>query len=471
MTGLLLRGAEVDGRLVNVAVAGARIVSVGPGVAAPAGARTVDARGGALLPGLHDHHVHLLALAASRQSVDVSPATTPDAPRFAAALAEAAARTPAGQWVRAVGYHERVAGELDRWRLDAVAGDRPLRVQHRSGALWVLNSAALSATGLLQGSVPAGCLTDERGEPTGRMFRLDEWLGRRIPRLALDLSLTGRAMAGFGFTGATDATPYRDTESMTPLAEAVDAGALPLDVMVMGSPALDPGRIPLALRPGPAKLLLPDHELPTPHQIAAWIWAARRFGRPVAVHCVTGAALVVTLSALAETGGVKGDRIEHGAVVGAEVRPQLRESGVTLVTQPGFVAERGDDYLADVAPEEHADLWPVASLLAAGIPVAAGTDAPYGRPDPWALLHAAATRRTQAGRTLGRRERVDARRALDLLLGPADRPGGPPRRVAAGAPADLCLLAHPLREALAQLPDNPVRATFRTGQLTYGDPE
>jgi predicted amidohydrolase YtcJ len=258
---------------------------------------------------------------------------------------------------------------------------------------------------------------------------------------------------------------------MTPLAEAVDAGALPLDVMVMGSPALDPGRIPLALRPGPAKLLLPDHALPTPEQVAESIWAARRFGRSVAVHCVTGAALVVTLSALAETGGVRGDRIEHGAVVGADVRPLLRESGVTVVTQPNFVAERGDDYMIDVAPEEQADLWPVASLLSAGVPMAAGTDAPYGRPDPWALLHAAVTRRTGAGRILGPQERVDAGRALDLLLGPADQPGGPPRRVTAGAPADLCLLAYPLRDALAQLPHNPVRATFRAGQPTYGDPE
>ena len=153
------------------------------------------------------------------------------------------------------------------------------------------------------------------------------------------------------------------------------------------------------------------------------------------------------------------------------MRPLLRASGVTVVTQPNFVAERGDDYLADVAPEEQPDLWPVASLLAAGIPVAAGTDAPYGRPDPWALVHAAATRRTAAGHPLGRAERLDPRRALDLLLGPADRPGGPPRRVAAGAPADLCLLWYPLQEALARLPVNPVRATFRVGQQTYGDPE
>jgi predicted amidohydrolase YtcJ len=469
VSGFLITGAEVAGALVDVAVASGRVVSVGPGLERPPGARIIDAGGGALLPGLHDHHVHLLALAAYGASVEVSPAATPDPSRFAAALAQAAAETLPGQWIRAAGYHERVAGELDRWRLDAIVGDRPLRVQHRSGALWVLNSAALAETGLLDGDLPDGCVTDERGVPTGRLFRLDEWLGHRTPRVSLDLREVGHAIARVGITGVTDATPYRDPESMAPLAEAAGAGCLPVDVTVTGSPSLDPSRIPAPLRPGPAKILLPDHALPGPDQVGAWIRAARQFGRTVAVHCVTRAALVVTLAALAETGPAAGDRIEHGAVIGADLLPLLRETGVTVVTQPNFVAERGDDYLVDVPPDEQPDLWPAASLLAAGIPVAAGTDAPYGRPDPWALVYAAATRCTAAGRRLGVKERLDAGRALDLLLGPPDRPGGPARRVVRGVPADLCLLRHPLRVALDRLPANPVRATFKAGELTYGD--
>jgi predicted amidohydrolase YtcJ len=471
VTALLIKGAEVEGGLVDVAVVGERVVAVGPGLERPPGGTVLDARGGALLPGLHDHHVHLLALAARQQSVDVSPAATPDSARFADALARAATGTPTGQWIRAAGYHERVAGDLDRWRLDAIVPDRPLRVQHRSGALWILNSAALAAAGLLDSNLPEGCETDETGGPSGRLFRLDEWLGRRTPRVTLDLAALGRTLSAFGVTGVTDATPYCDPDSLRPLAEAVVAGALPVEVTATGSPALDPARIPPPLRPGPAKLLLSDHALPTPEQIGGCIGAARRFGRPVAVHCVTRAGLVVTLAALLEIGPVGGDRIEHGAVVGTDLRPLLRRAGVTVVTQPNFVAERGDDYLADVDAEEQADLWPIASLLGAGIPVAAGTDAPYGRLDPWALVHAAATRRTAAGHPLGDGERLDTRRALDLLLGPADRPGGPVRRIAAGAPADLCLLHHPLRMALEQLPANPVRTTFRLGQLTFGEPQ
>ena len=37
----------------------------------------MDGEGGALLPGLHDHHVHLLALAARTAGLDLDP--LPDA--------------------------------------------------------------------------------------------------------------------------------------------------------------------------------------------------------------------------------------------------------------------------------------------------------------------------------------------------------------------------------------------------------
>ena len=44
-------------------------------------------------------------------------------------------------WIRAVGYHDSVAGEIVLgWTSFAAHTGR---VQHRSGALWILNSAAL----------------------------------------------------------------------------------------------------------------------------------------------------------------------------------------------------------------------------------------------------------------------------------------------------------------------------------------
>jgi hypothetical protein len=54
-----------------------------------------------------------------------------------------------------------------------------------------------------------------------------------------------------------------------------------------------------------------------------------------------------------------------------------------------------------------------------------------------------------ATRDLAPAERVTPRQALDGLLSPLDDPGGVPRRITGGAPADLCLLHVPLAEAMS----------------------
>ena len=81
----------------------------------------------------------------------------------------------------------------------------------------------------------------------------------------------------------------------------------------------------------------------------------------------------------------------------------LARLGVLVVTQPNFVAERGDQYLADVPADEHHQLWRVASLLAADVRVALSTDMPFGDADPWAAMRAAVRRTTAAGAVLGTR--------------------------------------------------------------------
>ena len=70
----------------------------------------------------------------------------------------------------------------------------------------------------------------------------------------------------------------------------------------------------------------------------------------------------------------------------------LAELGVTVVTQPNFVAERGDQYLADVPADEHTQLWRLRSLLESRVAVALSTDSPFGGADPWAAMRAAVRR-------------------------------------------------------------------------------
>jgi predicted amidohydrolase YtcJ len=334
-------------------------------------------------------------------------------------------------------------------------------VQHRTGALWVLNSAALDALSLDSDGDPAE--RDEHGRLTGRLHRADEWLRDRLPAADLDLGGLGAALAAYGVTGVTDATPFRQMSDLDVLVGAVGDRTLPQQVVAMGGPALTDAAFPAGIAQGPVKLLLDDADLPPLDDVVAHIARAHRHARPVAVHCVTRTSLVLALTAWDDAGTLPGDRIEHGSVIPDEVLPHLAGRGITVVTQPGFVAERGDAYLRDVDPDDVPHLYRCASLLDHGIPVAGSTDAPYTLIDPWAAMRAAVDRSTLAGASLGAAEAVSAQRALELFLGDWGDPGGPPRRVAVGAPADLCLLAVPLRTALDRLSADDVVATWRAG--------
>jgi predicted amidohydrolase YtcJ len=324
-----------------------------------------------------------------------------------------------------------------------------VRVQHRAGGAWVLNTRGLESVGVDDDPDRTGIERDDAGKPTGRLLGLDRWLRERLPpHPPPDLAPVGRRLTGYGVTGVTDATPAGSLDDLAPLADAVASGTLAQRVMVTGGPRLAAEEMPDGLARGPVKLVIEDYALPSLDTVVRWMRAAHDADRPVAVHCVTRDCLALALDAWEQAGTRPGDRIEHGSVVPPALRAVVAAKGLTIVTQPGFVLERGDRYLASVDPEDLPHLYPCKALIEAGIPVGGSTDAPYGHPDPWRDIGTAIERRTASGAPLGVREAVSPERALALFLTPPEVPGGAPRRVEVGAPADLCLLDGPLSRVL-----------------------
>ena len=215
------------------------------------------------------------------------------------------------------------------------------------------------------------------------------------------------------------------------------------------------------------KLILDEAALPSFEALCAAIVAAHARARGVAIHCVGRAELALAASALAEAGPRADDRLEHAAVAPPELVELVATTGVSVVTQPNFLEERGDDYLREVEARDLPWLYRGRGWLEAGVRLAGGSDAPFGAPDPWRAIRAAVSRLTRAGVTLGEAERLAPERALALFLGPLGDPGGAPRRVALGAPADLCLLDRPWRSAREELSSACVRATWRAGRLVH----
>jgi len=145
----------------------------------------------------------------------------------------------------------------------------------------------------------------------------------------------------------------------------------------------------------------------------------------------------------------------------------LANSKLWVVTQPGFIFERGDDYLRDVESEDRPWLYRGRGFLDAGVPVAGGSDAPYGSLDPWVGIRAAVDRRTRSGRTIGEAESLTPERALALFTSPLEAAGAPGRRIAAGGAADLCLLDRPWQQARKTLSSELVTATICAGRQTW----
>jgi predicted amidohydrolase YtcJ len=250
-------------------------------------------------------------------------------------------------------------------------------------------------------------------------------------------------------------------------AAAHAAGDLPQRITLMSAGELAP-RPGIAV--GPVKILLDEADLPDIEALVARLAAARRWGRRVAVHCATAVELAFALAVFETAGVMSGDRIEHASVVPEAAIEVLARLRLTVVTQPGFIAARGDRYMREIPPAEHADLYRLGRLRRAGVRVAASSDAPYGPLDPWAGMRAAVERRTHDGWRLGPEEAVGRAAALSLYLGGPEAPAGAPRRLVVGAPADLCLLTLPLAAALEELDAAMVAVTLVGGRYSLGAP-
>ena len=137
------------------------------------------------------------------------------------------------------------------------------------------------------------------------------------------------------------------------------------------------------------------------------------------------------------------DRIEHCSEATPQVQALLKASGVTVVTQPGFIYESAERYVATVPPEKQPWLYPLRTLRDLGLPMAAGSDAPVASPDPWRGVYSALTRRSADGLVLHPEQSLSLEQAIRLYTSgaaAASGEGGLKGTIQAGAPADLALL-------------------------------
>jgi len=384
----LIQDVEVEGCVQAVVIEDGRITAMGPDLIGGNYASVYQGSGCALIPGLHDHHIHLNATAAAMNSIPNGP-------------------------------------------------NRPVRIQHRSGRLWILNSLAMEALNI---TVPKN----------GRLLDSDTLL--RTSSAFPDLKPVVQKLLSYGITGVTEVTPSNGMKEYS----YYQSAAKPLRLSVMGRAELSPEQSRYL------KLHYHDHDLPPLERLANEISDAHQTGRNIAVHCVTRAELMLTLAALEMAGAMEGDRIEHAAIADKAAIDWMKRLGVIVVTQPNFIAERIEAYSKDVETDDLPHLWRLKTFKEAGLRLAAGSDAPFGDPNPWAAM-AAAVKRPRGFEA----EAVEADTALGLYTKPWDNAGAQPRRLKVGDAADLCLLDRKWSEAKQGLGEVKVNATWINGALVY----
>ena len=468
-----------------LACAEGRIVAVGtPEECArrlPPGHRRIEARDSMLLPGFVDAHVHILAAAAAEAGPDVTPRAVASIAELLEALAEAAARTPSGQWVRAAGYEELMLAEgrpPTRAELDRAVPAHPVRLIQRSGHAEVLNSRALALVGIGESTPePPGAVFGrslEDGRLDGLLIGMADAIEAGMPppdaaAVEAHVRRWAHARLAEGVTTLVDAGVRNGAAEWATFERLLATGAVPQRVVSMES--LDAlGTLPAEaaagrLRRGETKLQPATFEGETPDAgpLEAGVRAAIEAGRRVAMHAPTEPAVAASLAAFRAAGAPPGQRIEHAPLLTSQLIEEIVALGAVVVAQPGLLNEVGGRYRQLLDAEQRARLHPWRALIDAGGALAFSSDAPISR---------ASALEAVAGASLDRPADLEPEQAitpLEALHAWTAGAAGAARledrgRLRAGAVADLVLVDGPLERDPASA---RVRLTVIGGEVAF----
>src|SRR6188472_1317708 len=198
----------------GLAIEGGRIAAVGGDEVARGARETVDARGGLVLPGFDDAHIHLLSGAREANGALLYPLETVE--EIQDRIRAHAAAHPDHPWVLGRGWlYAAFPGEMPTAALlDTVVPDRPAWMSCFDGHTSWANTAAMRLAGISRETPdpPAGVIVrDADGNATGAFKEEAQSLIDRIvpqPSQADDRVSIRRALAGLhasGITAAQDA--------------------------------------------------------------------------------------------------------------------------------------------------------------------------------------------------------------------------------------------------------------------------
>jgi predicted amidohydrolase YtcJ len=397
------------------------------------GAELVDLRGGLMVPGWVDAHVHFIWWALQMSELDLRDARTID--DALGAIAARARSLPDGAWLIGGRFDKNNWGAWpDRWQLDRVTAGHPTALRSKDGHSRWVNTAALevaSVTRVTEAPAGGSIFRDGGGEPTGILQEnanglIDAVVPPPTDDQMLDAARLGQREAWKrGVVGFENLDAFRDRYPLGTFQRLHAAGELGLRATIGLPVAKIDEALGLGLRTGfgddwlrighlkiftdgalgsqTAALDEPyagseDRGILTvePARLNEIVARAAAGGIAVAIHAIGDRAVHVALDAIAPTrrsAPQLRQKVEHVQLVRAEELSRFADLGVIASMQP--IHATSDRDLADRywGPDRVRRAYPWRTFLRSGAVLAFGSDAPVEPIDPLLGIHAAVARR------------------------------------------------------------------------------
>jgi len=436
-----------------MAISGDTIMAVGDAaeIATMAGesTRTIDLGGRLVLPGLIESHAHLLGLGQARLKLDL--VGTHSEAEIVALVVDRAAAIPKGRWILGRGWDQ------NDWRntafpthrsLSRAAPDHPICLTRVDGHMVWINAKAMELAGISADTPDPKGGRLERGEdraPTGLLLdNAIELVSAVIPDPTRDelkeaLLLAIRECNSLGITSFHDAGAGREIIGLYEELIAEGQLTLRLNVMLTGTdrsllqeyylsgPRLDLEKHLLTVRSiklfadgalgSRGAALLEDYAddpgnrglyIESEDRLFRVSYQALDYGFQVCTHAIGDGANRRVLDAYERAfksrrvGIDRRFRIEHAQILDEADIPRFEKLGVIPSMQAQhctsdmpWVPQR----IGDLRAAEGAYVWQ--KLLALGLPIPNGSDAPVESVDPLLGIYAAVTRQDREGNPPG----------------------------------------------------------------------
>ena len=424
----------------------------------------IDLEGRFATPGLIDNHLHLIATGIAMGFVDATPAAAPTVAALTRAIAERAASTPKGGWVRARGYDQV---KLDTGRhptredLDRAAPDHPVYLTRACGHVSIANSRALALAGISEATpVPDGGvigITD--GKLNGLLAENAQNLVKAVmppattEELIDGIERAGRHLLSFGITSCMDAAVghVAGFSEIQAYEMAKLSGRLPVRVWLtlLGDPGVsiveDAWRAGLLsgggddmLRVGGVKVFLdgsaggrtawmtkpyegePDNigvQMLPDETVEAVVRDCHDRGYQMVCHAIGDGAIEQLITAYEKALAANPDpdrrhRIEHCGFSTPAQHARMQAAGILPAPQMAFIHDFGDSYISVLGEARGKPSYPIGTWARLGLKPSTGSDSPVCSPDPFPNLHAMITRQTGKGTVMDASERLSPEEAL-----------------------------------------------------------